>query len=279
MFVAKTLGDYTFEKHSRRLIRLFTGLDQIVFIGLDNLVKEGPNIVTANHPGIGKDVAVIDKLYLEKADRRLHFTARKELFSVEGFKYLVDKEFTKNLPLRMLRYALKPLELALREYIPDKLNKTEIIAVDIENNGSSQARKFNMDAYNTMKDYLNVGRVVVLFQYNKNKTSSPYHHYLQRFHTTPARIAADLYSESGMKIPITPISIHGAEGILPFRRIIVNIGAPAYITDYLSEQSPVKSMTDALEQKIASLLIASGLEDDKKKHFFDPIRYRRRPGQ
>jgi hypothetical protein len=58
-----------------------------------------------------------------------------------------------------------------------------------------------------------------------------------------------------MNIPVTPISIYGTEGFVrPFKKIRVNIGKSMFIKSFLKAKSPVRSFTDALEDRVKDLL-------------------------
>ena len=89
MFEPKSVSDHIYSKHAKILIGIFSGTDKFVYHGLENLVIEGPNIISSNHPDVGKGIAAIAKLGLKEADRRLDFAARKELFSKEDYFMLM----------------------------------------------------------------------------------------------------------------------------------------------------------------------------------------------
>lgn len=269
MFEPKTDEDYKYVKYAKTLIKIFTGMDKIVYCGLENLVTEGPNLISANHPDIGKGIGAIIKLYLEEANRKTDFIARKEIFTQEEFKQLIDTYAKRNIPRRMLQLALKPLQLFLGSYIPRAVTTTGMIPLDI-NTQTIKATRYNLRVIsNSIEPKLVDGKAIVLLQYSRNKTSSPWHYYLQRFHQTPARIALQVFNHSGLAIPVTPISIYGGRGILPLKKIVVNVGKPLYITDFMEEQNPIKAMADLLEKRTAQLLEESGLKDDPEKHRID----------
>jgi hypothetical protein len=267
MFEPKTKEEYAYVRNARPLVKIFTGMDHIVYQGLENLVVEGPNIISANHPDVGKGIGGIIKLLLEEAGRKGDIISRKELFSKEEFKQLIATYANKNIARRMLRLVLTPLEIFMENYLPPAMKSSGMIPIEISNCNSVQSTKYNLRVISDIiEPKLLDGRAIVLFQYNFNKTSSPYHHYLLCFHQTPARIAMHAYIHSGMLVPITTISIHGAKGILPLKKTIINVGEPLYITDFLEEQNPLRALTDALEKRTAELLEESGLRDDPKKH-------------
>lgn len=49
-----------YDKAKRILKPIFIPFNRYVsYIGRENIVKEGPNLIIANHPGIGRDIAGI----------------------------------------------------------------------------------------------------------------------------------------------------------------------------------------------------------------------------
>jgi hypothetical protein len=94
------------------------------------------------------------------------------------------------------------------------------------------------------------------------KSSSNYHHYIPNFNSTVGKILVELYNESGLIVPVTPISIYGAEGMNPFKRAVFNFGEPMDILPFVEPKdgsNAALDFTDRLERTVADLLIASGL--------------------
>ena len=99
-------------------------------------------------------------------------------------------------------------------------------------------------------------------QEKKFKKPSEYHPYIPKFHPTVGKIVYELYQEHGLKIPVSPISIYGAEGLNPFKRMVLNFGKPIDITsctDTNTVGNPINNFTRCLEKYVADLLIESGL--------------------
>ena len=70
--------------------------------------------------------------------------------------------------------------------------------------------------------------------------------------------------EHGLKVPVSPISIYGGEGLNPFKRMVLNVGEPITITSCIESSTignPINNFTQCLEKKIADLLIESGLQN------------------
>jgi 1-acyl-sn-glycerol-3-phosphate acyltransferase len=107
----------------------------------------------------------------------------------------------------------------------------------------------------TIQAYLLAGRAVVLMQAD-SVHRSVYHPYIGRFKKGAADVAHELLTgEHGLEVPVTPISIYGAEGLLTIgKRIIVRIGEPMTIRPFLEDPRPVEKFTAALEERVAELV-------------------------
>lgn len=71
-----------YDKVSEKFVFWFIPFDNMIVFNSQNKLEEGPNIIVANHPGVGRDIAGLIKLY----DRQLFFTPEKTFFSEECMK-------------------------------------------------------------------------------------------------------------------------------------------------------------------------------------------------
>jgi hypothetical protein len=276
-----------YERAKDFLVPFFLPFNRLIsYNGLENVISEGPNIIIANHPGVGKDIGGILRAY----DRRLSFTASEFLFEKET---LINK--AKDY-LGLKKYMLlKPLLDYLSGFLSERMSKFEMIPIAWEYTGDykSMAQSLRKSIDKT-KEYLRQGKATVFFQldqsiivangtnHNKHKDKSQYHDYLYPFNNTVSKIAAELYKE-GLSVPVTPIAFYGGATINPFERMKMSIGEPQYIDSYALEANGSKSVvpifTDLLEQKIADMLVGMGIQrnlDDltpraKRKLFKAPI--------
>jgi hypothetical protein len=146
-----------------------------------------------------------------------------------------------------------------KSYSGDKIELTKNIRQSIEK----------------VKEYLLKDRAVVIFQSRLDmlktighqeitfKKQSEFHHYIPKFHPTVGKIVYELFQEHGLKVPVSPISIYGGEGLNPFKRMVLNVGEPITITSCIESSTignPINNFTQCLEKKIADLLIESGLQ-------------------
>lgn len=239
----------------------------ITFHGLENIIREGPNLIVANHPGIGRDIAGIVSAY----ERQLYFLTAHYLFDEEVF---LQKHIKPALGSVLYKF-LSPVAKRFSWYLTGKMKELDMIPINKEYNGNLAIFVSNMRAaFTRVKEFLLNGRAVVIFQITYNilrtigqkkivdKVPSKYHSYIPRFNPTYGKIAFELYQNSGLLIPITPIGIYGAEGLNPFKRVVLNIGKPMDISTCLEanlKQDPVSLFTARLERRVADLLVEAGL--------------------
>jgi 1-acyl-sn-glycerol-3-phosphate acyltransferase len=258
---------YKYNRAKRILKPIFIPFNHYVkTYGRQNILHSGPNLIVANHPGIGRDIAGVITAY----NRQLYLMTAHYLFDEEEFLQHHIKPALGPIFFMLLR----PIAYKFARYMGRVLRFHEMISVNKEYDGNRVAFTRNLrTAISTVKDYLLKGRAVVIFQidYNILKTlgqrkivpiePSKFHPYIPRFNPTVGRIAYELYQESGLKVPVTPISIYGAEGLNPFRRMILNIGKSLDISVCLEiepRSNPVCKFTELLEKRIAELLVDSG---------------------
>jgi 1-acyl-sn-glycerol-3-phosphate acyltransferase len=238
----------------------------ITTFGRENIVKTGPNLIIANHPGIGRDIAGILNTY----DRQLYFVIAHYVFDAKEFvadhmRPVLGKFFP----------VLSPLAKIFSKYLAKRLKQFEMIPINKKYSGNRADLVRNIrTATNKVKEYLQDGRAVVMFQLPldmlktmarqkvKYKSGSIYHPYIPNFNSTVGKIIVELYNESGLVVPVTPISIYGAEGMNPFKRAVFNVGKPMDIQPFADANSGSRAaidFTDRLEHTVADLLIESGL--------------------
>jgi len=239
----------------------------ITYHGLENIIREGPNLIVANHPGIGRDIAGIVTAY----ERQLHFLAAHYMFDEEVF---LQKHIKPALGSVLYKF-LSPVAKRFSWYLTGKMKELDMIPINKEFNGNLAIFASNLRAaFTRVKEFLLNGRAVSIFQITYNilrtigqkkivdKEPSKYHSYIPRFSPTFGKIAFELYKDHGLLIPITPIGIYGAEGLNPFKRMVLNIGKPMDISTCMEanlKQDPVSLFTDRLECRVADLLIEAGL--------------------
>jgi len=258
-----------FDKTKNILIPYFLPFNGLITCnGLENIIKDGPNIIIINHPGVGKDIALLLKVY----ERQLFFTASDFVFSKETILNKFKGYCGNKYGGRFKYDILKPLANSFSDFLPSKMKKYEMIPISLKSDLSReqvvQSLKKSIDM---AKDYLKKERAIVFFQmntdiskkYSKEYAVSKYHNYLFKFHNTVSRIIHELY-KGGLYIPITPVAFYGGEGINPFRKIVMNIGEPVYL-ESIKENNSIPEFTNILEQKVANLLIDVGISRDIMK--------------
>lgn len=234
----------------------------IIIKGLENILESGPNLIVANHPGIGRDVAGVCLTYR----RRLYFLAAHYLFDESE---LLLKHIKPALGEVLFR-ILYPIARKFASYLSRQMQELEMIPINKEYQNDRRKLVTNLrEALNKVKEFLTKGRAVVIFpiRYNLLNTigrksivsrePSKYNPYIPQLSSTIAKIIFELWREHGLNIPVTPIAIARAEGLNPFRRMRVNIGAPLTIQECLAKcqnVNPVTYFTDLLERYMSELL-------------------------
>ena len=257
-----------YNRAKRILKPLFIPFDHYVrYFGLKNIIKDGPNLIVANHPGMGRDIAAVITAYR----RPLHFLSAH---------YLFDENLLLNTHIKTalgptLFKLLYPVALRFSRYLPKILKEQEMIPINKQYDGdlAKFARQLRQ-SINQVKNYLIQGQAVVIFQITYNilksigqkqivdKEPSEFHPYIPRFNPTFGKIAYELYTGHNLLVPVTPIGIHGAEGLNPFKKMVIHIGKPLTIVPCLQNQDgrdPITRFTSELERRVAELIIATSL--------------------
>ncbi len=244
-------SDRLYRRVVKRIAKVFLVFNRLEFKGLENKIASGPNIIVTNHPaavkemiGPAKDISTIYAVYDTPPNRRqVNFLANSELFAKHTFVETISKHLHP-----IIQKILNPSIRSFVNYAIPRIKAIGTIPVySAELGGRGETRK-------RIEEYMLKGKAVVFLQSNYLHQSE-IHPYLKRFRRGAAFIAYELYRKYKMSIPVTPISIYGTEGFIrPFKKIRVNIGKSMSIESFLKAKSPVRSFTDALEEKVKDLL-------------------------
>ena len=261
----KIKSDY--DKAKRILKPIFIPFNGFVsYIGKENIVEKGPNLIIANHPGIGRDVAGV----VTSFDRQLYFLTAHYMFN--------EKELLESIKPalgQLLFNIMYPFAFIFAKYFSRTLNKFEMIPINKSYHGDKvEFTKQIRQSIDKVKEYLLKGRAVVIFQIPLDilktighqeirfKKNSEFHPYIPKFHPTVGKIVYELYQEHKLEVPVSPISIYGAEGLNPFKKMVLHFGKPMNITSCIDNSTlgnPITNFTKCLEKKVSDLLIESGL--------------------
>jgi 1-acyl-sn-glycerol-3-phosphate acyltransferase len=238
------------EKSVLRLSKLFIFPKKIDLRGAENLVKEGPNVITANHIGSYKDVAV---LLLIKA-RMIYFMANKMIFNKVEASELVLRHLHRHMGNfgGFLHIILTPFYSYMVQFVSGHVTRVGTIPVDMYGTRS--------DAIHRCQDYLRKNRAVIFLQGRGRVHPKDPNPYVKPFRRGVSIMAYNLYRESGLSVPITPLSIFGTHILWGVPgRIRVNVGPPMFIKDFWggTEGEIVEKFRSALEKKVSRLLLES----------------------
>lgn len=245
----------TFEeelKHFEKVIQRLSGLalfpKKLVVKGAENFVRQGPNIIVGNHVGSYKDVAVLFKI----VPRPIFFTANKMIFSREEFSFLVRKHLhrsMKDLGLAV-HFLLAPFFTLFVRYISNNIARVGYIPVDLYAGRAEAVKK--------CEEYLRKGRAIIALQGRGHFNDADPNPYVARFRHGAAVMAYDLYQESGINVPVTPIAIFGTH--IPFgvpAKVYVNVGRPLYISSYWGEEKreTIERFRQVMEKVVNELFL------------------------
>lgn len=238
------------EKVVVRLSNLMILPKKIDLRGAENFVKDGPNIITGNHTGNYRDIAVL----LLIKPRMIYFTANKMLFNPEEASELVLKHLHRHMGNfgGFLHILLNPFYSFMVRFVSSHAANVGSIPVDLYGKRS--------DAILKCQDYLRKGRAVIVLQGRGRLGPRDRNPYIKPFRRGAAIMAYNLYNEEKLSVPVTPLSIFGTHVLWGVPgRIRVNVGPPMFIKDYWgrSEAETVARFRSALEGTVSRLFIQS----------------------
>lgn len=216
--------------------------------GAANFVRQGPNLIVGNHCGAFKDIAVI----FRSVPRSVFFTANKDIFIREEFNALIRKHLVRHLGELgiALNSLIRPIRAALVGFVSTNISKVGTIPVDLTS-GRDETRR-------QIQTYLEKGRAVVALQGRGRVQPRDPHPYVSRFRPGTAAIAYEMYRESGISVPVTPLAIYGSQRPWSVPGWIrMNVGAPMFVREHIGNQADgaVERFRDALEMRVRTLFL------------------------
>jgi len=247
----------TFEEELKRIeftVRRLTNFallgKKVEVRGRENIIKQGPNIITGNHIGSFKDIAILFKIM----PRFIFFTANKMIFSKDEFNFLIRKHLRRHLKSlgSFLDLILKPLKFPFVSFITNNIAKIGTIPADLYH---EHGKKLTMKKF---QDYLKQGRAIIILQGRGRIMKNEPNPYVCRFKRSPSIIAYHLYQDEGISVPVTPLAILGTHfSFMVPVKIKVNVGSPMYVKDYLTEKGgeTIEKFKNALEARVKTLFL------------------------
>lgn len=247
----------TFEEELKRIEFTVKGLTNFALLGKkievkgkENLIKKGPNIITGNHIGSFKDIAILFKVI----PRPIFFIANKMIFSTDEFNFLITKHLQRHLKSfgLFLDLILKPLKFPFVNFVTNNIAKIGTIPVDLYH---VHRKKLTLKKF---QEYLRQGRAIIILQGRGRILKNEPNPYVSCFKRGPSIIAYHLYKNEGISVPVTPLAILGTH--FPFivpAKIKVNVGSSMYVNDYLTERGgeTIEKFKNALEARVKALFL------------------------
>lgn len=238
------------DKSVLRISRLLLFPKKIELRGQENFVRKGANIITGNHIGSYKDVAVL----LLTKPKMLYFTANKMIFSRAEADELVSRHLHRHMGNigGFVHLILKPFYSYMVDFVSGHIAKIGTIPVDMYG--------YKSDAIRRCQDYLKLQRTVIALQGRGRVLPADPNPYVRSFRRGVPIMAYNLFNEESLSVPVTPLSIFGSHIMWGVPgRIRVNVGPPMYIKDYWGgvEAEVVARFRGALERTVSRLLLDS----------------------
>jgi 1-acyl-sn-glycerol-3-phosphate acyltransferase len=244
----------TFEEEFRhihwlidRATWLFLLPKKIDLRGGENFIREGPNVIVGNHIGAYKDVSVL----LRRVPRMIFFTANKAIFNKKEASELVERHLHRHMGRfgGVIHFILNPFYAFMVNFVSTYVARIGSIPVDLQ--GSRR------ESILRCQGYLRKGRAVIALQGRGRVQSKDPNPYVAGFRRGVSIMAYNLFKESGLAVPVTPLSIFGTHIMWGVPATIkVNVGKPLFIRDYWTgeETTTVETFRAALEHTVSGLL-------------------------
>jgi len=238
------------EKFVLRIARLLLLPKKIDLRGAGNFLHEGPSIITGNHIGSYKDVAVL----LLVKPRMIYFMGNKMIFDRAEASELVLRHLHRHLGKfgGFVHLLLNPFYSYMIQFVSGHVTKVGTIPVDMYGKQG--------DPIVRCQDYLKKGRAIIALQGRGRVHPKDPNPYIKPFRRGVPVMAYNLYRHEKLSVPVTPFSLFGTHVLwgVP-QRIRVNVGAPMFIRDFWggSEAEIVERFRVALEHTVTRLLVQS----------------------
>ena len=243
----------TYEEEFQRIHKFVDGVTRLLLLpkkielrGGENFVREGPNIIVGNHIGSYKDVAIL----LRTVPRMIYFTANKMIFNRQEASELVLRHLHRHMGRfgGFVHLVLNPFYSYMVDFVSGHIAKIGSIPVDIYGSKRESILK--------CQEYLKKGRAVIALQGRGRVHPKDPNPYVKSFRRGVSIMAYNLYKESGLSVPVTPLSIFGTHIMWGVPATIkVNVGQPLLVQNYWTgeEISTVEKFRAALEQTVSGL--------------------------
>lgn len=214
--------------------------------GGENFVREGPNIIIGNHIGAYKDVSIL----LRTVPRMIYFTANKMFFNRQEASQLVLRHLHRHMGRfgGFVHLILNPFYSYMVDFVAGHIARIGTIPVDIYGSKRASIAK--------CQDYLKESRAVIALQGRGRVLPKDPNPYVQEFRRGVSIMAYNLYKESRLSVPVTPLSIFGTHIMWGVPATIkMNVGRPLYVKDYWTgeELSTVEAFRAALQRTVTGL--------------------------
>jgi 1-acyl-sn-glycerol-3-phosphate acyltransferase len=245
------MGTYEQEFQSIRwfvdlVTKLFLFPKKIELRGGENFVREGPNIIIGNHIGAYKDVSIL----LRTVPRMIYFTGNRMFFNRQEASELVLRHLHRHMGNfgGFVHLILKPFYSYMVDFVSGHIARIGTIPVDLYGSKRESILK--------CQNYLKEGRAVIALQGRGRVLPKDPNPYVNEFRRGVSIMAYNLHRETGLSVPVTPMSIFGTHIMWGVPATIkVNVGPPLFVKDHWTgeEVSTVEAFRAALQRTVTGL--------------------------
>jgi 1-acyl-sn-glycerol-3-phosphate acyltransferase len=245
------MGTYEQEFQSIRwfvdlVTKLFLFPKKIELRGGENFVREGPNIIIGNHIGAYKDVSIL----LRTVPRMIYFTGNRMFFNRQEASELVLRHLHRHMGNfgGFVHLILKPFYSYMVDFVSGHIARIGTIPVDLYGSKRESILK--------CQNYLKEGRAVIALQGRGRVLPKDPNPYVNEFRRGVSIMAYNLHRETGLSVPVTPMSIFGTHVMWGVPATIkVNVGPPLFVKDHWTgeEVSTVEAFRAALQRTVTGL--------------------------
>ncbi|MGZ5439469.1 MAG: lysophospholipid acyltransferase family protein [Candidatus Aminicenantales bacterium] len=229
-----------------RVTKLLLFPKKVDLRGSENFVPQGPNIIIGNHIGAYKDVSIL----IRTVPRMIYFTANKMFFNRQEASELVLRHLHRHMGDfgGFVHLILNPFYSYMVDFVSGHIARIGTIPVDIYGSKRESILK--------CQNYLRQGRAVIALQGRGRVLPKDPNPYVQEFRRGVSIMAYNLYKESGLSVPVTPLSIFGTHIMWGVPATIkMYVGRPLFVKDFWTgeEVSTVEAFRAALQRTVTGL--------------------------
>jgi hypothetical protein len=181
----------------------------------------------------------------------IYFTANQMIFTRDGASELVLRHLHRHMGKigGFVHVLLNPFYTFMVRFVSGHIARIGTVPVDMYGSKRESVLK--------CQDYLSKGRAIITLQGRGRVHPKDPNPYVREFRRGVSIMAYNLYKQSGLAVPVTPLSLFGTHIMWGVPATIkVNVGRPLFVKDYWTgeEVSTIEAFRAALQRTVTGLL-------------------------